>query len=241
MRPVPITPEDPFHWRHYEAEIILTCVRWYLDLPLSYRNVAKLIRERGLEIHHTCVFRWVQVYAPELNKRCRPYLRRTNKSCRVDETYIKVNGESKYLYRAVDSTGQTIDFLLTAKRDAAAAKRFFRKAFQAPHNPSPRVINVDKNAAYPAAVRELKAEGTLSKRTRLRQCRYLNNIVEQDHRTVKRRARLAMGYGSFRTAWKTLQGIETMHMINKGRVRWLAKNDVIGQVKCFQTLFGIAA
>jgi transposase-like protein len=238
---MPITPEDPFHWRHYEGEVILCCVRWYLDLPLSYRNVAKLIQERGLDIHHTCVFRWVQVYSPELNKRCRPYLRPTNKSYRVDETYIKVNGESKYLYRAVDSTGQTIDFLLTAKRDTAAAKRFFRQAFQAPGNPSPRVINVDKNAAYPVAIRELKTEGALAKRCQLRQCRYLNNIVEQDHRAIKRRARLAMGYGSFRTAWKTLQGIETMHMINKGRVRWLAKGDAIGQRKFVHKLFGIAA
>ena len=122
------------------------------------------------------MFRWVQVYAPELNKRCRPYLRPTNKSYRVDETYIKVKGEMKYLYRAVDSTGQTIDFLLTAKRDTAAAKRFFRQAFEAPNNPSPRVINVDKNAAYPAAIRELKAEGALPKRTRLRQCRYLEGV-----------------------------------------------------------------
>jgi transposase-like protein len=121
----------------------------------------------------------------------------------VDETFIKVRGAQKYLYRAVDSTGQAFDFLLTARRDAAAAKRFFRKAFQSPGNPSPRVINVDKNPAYPAAVRELKAEGALSKRCRLRQCRYLNNIVEQDHRTMKRRAQGAMGYGSFRTAWKT--------------------------------------
>ena len=238
---MPITPDDPFHWRHYEGEVILCCVRWYLDLPLSYRNVARLIRERGLPTHHTCVFRWVQVYSPELDKRCRPYLRRTNKSYRVDETYINVKGESKYLYRAVDSTGQTVDFLLTAKRDAAGAKRFFRKAFQSTANPSPRVINVDKNPAYPVAIKELKAEGTLSKRSRLRQCRYLNNIVEQDHRTVKRRARLAMGYGSFRTAWKTLQGIETMHMINKGRVRWLAMGDVVGQVKFFGKLFGIPA
>jgi len=99
---------------------------------------------------------------------------------------------------------------------------------------------VDKNPAYPAAIRELKAEGTLSKRCRLRQCRYLNNIVEQDHRTVKRRSRGAMGYGSFGTAWKTLQGIETMHMINKGRVRWLAKGDVVGQVKFIRTLFAVA-
>jgi transposase-like protein len=199
------------------------------------------MRERGLPTHHTCVFRWVQVYSPELNKRCRPYLRPTNKSYRVDETYIKVSSGSKYLYRAVDSTGQTIDFLLTARRDAAGAKRFFRKVLQSPGNPSPRVINVDKNPAYPVAVRELKAEGALSNRCRLRQCPYLNNILEQDHRTVKRRARLAMGYGSFRTAWKTLQGIETMHMINKGRVRWLAKSDAVGQVKFVHKLFGVAA
>ena len=216
-------------------------MRWYLDFPLSYRHVAKLIRERGLEIHPSCVFRWVQVYAPELNKRCRPYLRPTNKSYRVDETYVKVKGKMKYLYRAVDSTGQTIDFLLTAKRDAAAAKRFFRRVFETPSNPSPRVINGDKNAAYPIAIRELKAEGVLAKRTQLRQCRYLNNRVEQDHRFIKRRTRLAMGYGSFRTAWRTLQGIEAMHRINKGRVRWLAKQDVIGQVRFFHKVFGIAA
>ena len=186
---MPITPSDPFHWRHYEGTVILCCVRWYLDFPLSYRHVAKLIRERGLEIHSSCVFRWVQVYAPELNQRCRPYLRPTNKSYRVDETYVKVKGAMKYLYRAVDSTGQTIDFLLTAKRDAAAAKRFFRQVFQTTSNPFPRVINVDKNAAYPVAVRELKAEGVLPKRTRLRPCRYWNNRVEQDHRFVKRRTR----------------------------------------------------
>ena len=238
---MPITPEDPFHWRHYEGEVILCCVRWYLDLPLSYRNVAKLMRERGLPTHHTCVFRWVQVYSPELNRRCRPYLRPTNKSYRVDETYIKVNGQSKYLYRAVDSSGQTIDFLLVAKRDAAGAKRSFRKIFQSEGNPSPRVINVDKNPAYPIAIRDLKTDGVLSKRCRLRQCRYLNNIVEQDHRTVKRRVRLAMGYRSFRTAWKTLQGIEAMHMISKGRVRWLAKDDALGQVKFIDKLFGVTA
>ena len=103
------------------------------------------------------------------------------------------------------------------------------------------MINVDKNPAYPVAVRALKAEGLLPKRSRLRQCRYLNNIVEQDHRTVKRRARLAMGYRSFRTAWKTLQGIETMHMINKGRVRWLANGDAVGQGHFVARLLGIAA
>ena len=141
----------------------------------------------------------------------------------------------------MDSTGQTIDFLLTAKRDAAAAKRFFCKALNSPGNPIPRVINVDKNRAFPAAVAALKAEGTLPGRVRLRQCKYLNNVVEQDHRTVKKRTWLAKGYGSFPTAWRTLQGIEAMQMIRKGRVRWIAKNDSIAQACFISELFGIAA
>jgi transposase, IS6 family len=115
----------------------------------------------------------VQAYGPELEKRCRPYLKPTSKSYRVDETYVRVKGENKYLYRAVDKHGQTIDFLLTARRDAKAAKRFLRKALSQPGNPHPRVINVDRNRAYPAAVEALKAEGTLRRRCRLRQCKYL--------------------------------------------------------------------
>jgi transposase-like protein len=179
----------------------------------------------------------VQAYAAELNKRCRPHLKATNKSYRVDETYIKVKGQEKYLYRAVDSTGQTIDFLLTAKRDVAAAKRFFRKVFRSSNNPIPRVINVDKNPAYPAAIRALKREGVLPRRVRLRQCKYLNNIVEQDHRSVKKRTWLAKGYGSFQSAWRTLEGIETVNMIRKGRVRWVTKDDVSAQARFVAKLF----
>ncbi len=182
----------------------------------------------------------MQVYAPELDKRCRPHLKPTNKSYRVDETYIKVKGRDRYLYRAVDSNGQTIDFLLTAKRDAASAKRFFRKALVESANLQPRVINVDKNPAYPAAIAQLKAEGAVRRRCQVRQCKYLNNILEQDHRTVKQRTRLAMGYGSFRSAWRTLQGIEAVHMIRKGRVRWVGKSDIAGQAKFIDKLFGIA-
>ena len=135
------------------------------------------------------------IYGPDLNNRCRAHLKRTNKSYRVDETYIRIKGQDQYLYRAVDSTWQTIDFLLTAKRDAAAAKRLFRKMLLDPANPQPRVINVDKNRAYPAAVDGLKVEGTLRRRCRLRQCKYLNNVVEQDHRV------------SFSSAWRTLLGL----------------------------------
>jgi IS6 family transposase len=123
-----------------------------------------------------------------------------------------------YQKRALDSTGQTIDFLLTAKRDTAAAKRFLRRAIDASVNPMPRVMNVDKNPAYPAAVEALKADGIIPRRVALRQCKYLNNVIEQDHRTVKKRVWLAKGYGSFQSAWQTLQGIETVNMIRKGRV-----------------------
>jgi transposase, IS6 family len=232
--------KNDFKWRRYQGQLILLSVRWYLTFTLSYRQLERMLREQGWAVDHTSVFRWVQRYGPELAKRCRAFLKPTNRSYRTDETYIKVKGKDRYLYRAVDSTGQTIDFLLTAKRDKAAAKRFFQRALRDSVNVMPRVINVDKNAAYPAAVQELKAEGVLSRRCRLRQCKFLNNIVEQDHRTVKRRTRLAMGYGSFRTAWRTIQGIETMHLISKGRVRRVPKGDVVAQVRFIHKLFGLA-
>ena len=217
------------------------CVRLYLRYPLSYEHVSELAAERGVGVDASCIWRWVQAYASELNKRCRPHLKPVNKSYRIDETYIRVKGEDKYLYRAVDSVGQTIDFLLTARRDTAAAKRFLLRAIDASGNPMPRVMNVDRNPSYPAAVEAMKAEGTLPRRVVLRRCKYLNNVIEQDHRTVKKRVWLAKGYGSFQTAWRTIQGIETVHMIRKGRVRWLAKGDAVGQARFIAGLFGLAA
>ena len=133
---------NPFKWRHHQSEIILLCARWYLRYSLSYRNLEEMMNERGLSVDHTTIYRWVQAYGLELEKRCRPHLRPTNDSFRVDETYVKIKGQWYYLYRAVDSTGQTIDFMLTAKRDARAAKRFFRKMLKAPKHQCPRVINV---------------------------------------------------------------------------------------------------
>jgi IS6 family transposase len=233
--------KNDFKWRRYQGQLILLSVRWYLTYTLSYRQLERMLREQGWSVDHTSLFRWVQRYGPELAQRCRAFLKPTNRSYRVDETYIKVKGKDRYLYRAVDSTGQTIDFLLTAKRNKASAKRFFQKALRGSVNVRPRVINVDKNPAYPAAFQELKAEGVLSRRCRLRQCKFLNNIVEQDHRTVKRRTKLAMGYGSFRTAWRTIQGIETMHLIRKGRVRRVPKDDVAAQIRFLHRLFGLPA
>ena len=124
---MPITATNPFKGRHYPGEVILSAVRWYLRYPLAYLHVSELLRERGLFVDASCVWRWVQAYAPEINRRCRQHLKPTNKSYRVDETYIKVKGEDRYLYRAVDSTGQTIELLLTAKRDADSPKRFLSK------------------------------------------------------------------------------------------------------------------
>jgi transposase-like protein len=147
----------------------------------------------------------------------------------------------KYLYRAVDSTGQTIDFLLTAKRDAAAAKRFLYKLWSCPSNPIPRVINVDQNPAYPAAIHALQQEGMLPRRVRLRQCKFLNNVLEQDHRVSKRRTWLAKGYNNFPSARRTLEGIETLHMIRKGRVRRVPKKDVVAEARFVAQLFGLAA
>jgi len=238
---VPITAANPFKWRHYPGDIILWCVRWYLRYPLSVAQMSEMAVERGLFISPSCVWRWVQVYGPELDRRCRRHLKPTNRSWRLDETYIKVKGRERFLYRAVDSTGQTINFLLTAKRDAAAAKRFFRRALAQLGNAMPRVINVHKNRAYPVAVQDLKQQGTIRRGCHLRQSKFLNNVVEQDHRNVKRRTWLAKGYGSIYTAWRTLRGIEAMDMIRKGRARRVAKSDTVAQIKFVEMLFGIAA
>ena len=229
-----------FKWRHYEANIILRCLRWYCAYPLSYRQLAEMVNERGMNVHHTTVFRWVQEYGPEIDKRCRPHLKLTNDSWRVDETYIKVKGKDRYLYRAVDSQGNTLDFLLTAKRDAEAAKRFFRKALSAVHTQEPRVINVDKNAAYPKAVDELKEKEELAEQLELRQNKYLNNRVEQDHRGIKRLIKPSMGFGSFNTARRTLRGYEIMNMIRKGQIQGVAKGAIIDRVKFIAQIFGVA-
>ena len=195
--------------------------------------------ERSVSVDHVTIWRWVQRYAPELNRRCRPELRPTNGSWRVDETYLRVAGKWTYLYRAVDSTGATIDFLLSAKRDTNAAKRFFQKALRSPGHPRPRVINVDGNPAYPKAISELKRSGELGRRCRCRPVRYLNNIVEQDHRSIKRRVRSSQGFRSFHSAARTIEGIETINMIRKGQVRWLAPGDIAGQVAFVTRLFDL--
>src|SRR3984893_18639270 len=165
-----------FKWRQFEPEVILLAVSWYLRFSLSYRDVEELLGERGLSVDHVTVWRWVQRYAPEIQRRLRTRLRPTNDSWRGDGTYIRVKGKWVYLYRAVDSTGATIGFLLSAKRDEAAAERFLAKALRGENHPAPRVINTDKHAAYPPAIAELKADGVLDENSKHRPVQYLNNI-----------------------------------------------------------------
>ena len=251
-----MNPKQPFKWRHFQQEIILLNVRWYLRYPLSYRNLEEMMLERGLDVDHSTIGRWVLAYSPEIDERTRRHLKLTNDSWKVDETYVKVNGEWKYLYRAVDSESNTLDFMLSARRNKKAAKRFwlrpyaeetsaravrfFKKVLKARHNRQPRVINVDKNAAYPPAIKELKSEKVLEEKSKLRQVKYLNNRVEQDHRGVKRITNAGLGYKSFHTACRTIRGIEIMHMINKGQVEGVRTKDVLGQKKFVESLFGIA-
>ena len=229
-----------FKWRQFEPQCILMAVGWYLRFSLSYRDVEVLLLDRGMSADHVTVWRWVQRYAPELDRRLRSHLKPTNKSWRVDETYIRVKGKWTCLYRAVDSTGASIDFLLSARRDAAAAKRFFQKALCASNHPTPRVINVDRNPSYPPVVEALKSEGTLQRRCRLRPVQYLNNILEQDHRAIKRRVRASQGFRSFWGAYRTIQGYEAVHAIRKGQARWVGVGQIVHQLHFIASLFQIA-
>jgi transposase, IS6 family len=230
-----------FKWRQTEPAIILCAVRWYLRYSLSLRNVEELLKERGLEADHTTVWRWVQRYGPELEQRLRRHLKPTNKSWRVDETYIRVKGRWCYLYRAIDSAGSTIDFLLSAKRDADTAKRLFRKALRDRAHPQPRVINTDLALIYPAAISAIKKEGILPSRCRHRPVQYLNNIIEQDHRAIKRRVNAKQGFREFHAARRTIKGYEAIHMLRKRQVRWVSGTDVRRQNQFINKAFELAA
>ncbi|TDB53162.1 MULTISPECIES: IS6 family transposase [Bacillaceae] len=230
--------ENLFKWKQYQPDIILLTVRWYLRYNLSFRDVVEMMEERGLSIAHTTIMRWVHQYGLELDERVRRHLKPTNDSWRVDETYVKVKGQWMYLYRAVDSEGNTIDFYLNKTRDHKAAKRFFKKALRSFHVSKPRVITVDKNPAYPMAIEELKKEKKMPVGIQIRQVKYLNNIVEQDHRFIKKKVRSMLGLKSFRTATSILSGIDAMHIIKKGQLV-LRDNSVQNQVKFIHQLFGL--
>ncbi|MET3140000.1 putative transposase [Undibacterium sp. GrIS 1.2] len=197
---------------HYPLEVMMLCVRWYVAYPLSFRHIEEMMGERGVVVDHATLHRWAVKILPVLAKIFRSRKRSVGRSWRMDETYIKVKGQWKYLYRAVDKQGMTMDFLLTAKRDMAAAKRFFNKAMGA--NGDPDKVAMDESGANKAAIDAINI-GRVQPIV-VRQVKYLNNIVEQDHRGIKRITKPMLNFKSFRSASAVLAGVELMHMIRKG-------------------------
>jgi len=204
--------------RHFPKPIILTAIRWYLAYSLSYRDVEELLAERGIVVDHSTIARWVMRYSPLLLGAFRRRRRDVGTSWRMDETYIRVRGTWMYQYRAVDTSGHTIDFYFSERRDATAAHRFLRRAIR--QHRCPTTITIDGSAANYAAIE--RANKTRRKhrmpRIAIRRCRYLNNVVEQDHRGIKRRVRLMLGFKSAASAAVTLGGVELIHMIRKGQL-----------------------
>jgi IS6 family transposase len=232
---------SPFKWRHYAPDVILLCVRWCCRYPLSYRDVEEMMRERGLTVDRVTAFSRVQRYAPEINRRMRRHPKMSGTSYRLDETYVKVGTEWKYLYRAVDSAGDTIELVLSAKRDVTAAERFFKKLMRADRRRPPFTIGTDKHASYPAAFATSVKEVILPVDCKLRRVKYLNNVVEQDHRAIRRRWRAMQRFRSLHTAERTPGGVEALHAMGKGQVKRLDGRDMIGQAKFVAGLFGVAA
>jgi transposase-like protein len=207
--------DELFKGRHFDREIIILCVRWYLRFKLSYRDLVEMIAERGVDLAHTTIMRWIQRFVPEFEKRWNRFAYKAGRSWRVDQTYVKIKGRWTYLYHA-DSDGKTIDFLLRANRDVAAAKAFFQRAFNS-QSRLPRAITLDGYQASHRAAREFLGEHRRGGRTEARSSKGLNNLIEQDHRSLKLRLGPMLGFKRFRRASITIAGIELMHRIRKGQ------------------------
>jgi putative transposase len=212
-----------FKWRHFQKEIILLVVRWYLSYALSYRDIEEMMLERGIKVDHSTINRWVVCYAPLLENEFRKsYKRKVGSSWRMDETYIKIKGVWHYLYRAVDKEGKTIDFMLSKNRDEASAKAFFIKAIGS--SGLPEKVTIDKCGANNAGLNAINLQliifalmGAALLQINIRKIKYLNNIVEQDHRGIKRIINPMLGFKAFHSAEATLAGIELYRMLRKSQ------------------------
>ena len=210
-----VSVDKLFAGRHFDAEIVVWCVRWYLSFKLSYRDLVSMMSGRGIRLAHRTILRWVQHYTPDFEKRWKRYARPVGGSWRMDETYVR--SEWVYLYRAVDKAGKTVDFFLSRQRDINAAKAFLRKAMKGQRLPAK--VTLDAYAASHRAVAELKDSAELPKRVLVRSSKYLNNLIEQDHRRIKQRLRPMLGLKSFETAANVISGIELAEKIKKGQFK----------------------
>lgn len=232
-----------FKGRHFRSEVILWAVRWYCRYGISYRDLETMLAERGVGVDHSTIYRWVQRYAPEMEKRLRWYWKRPgfSRSWRVDETYIKVKGRWTYLYRAVDKDGDTIDFYLSPTRNAKAAKRFPGKAVNGLKDwEKPETINTDKAPTYGIAISELKKDGRLPDTVQHRQVKYLNNVIEADHGKLRQLIRPVRGFKTLRTAYATIKGFEVMRALKKGQTKFFQLQEgIMGEVRLIERQFGI--
>ncbi|WP_409564989.1 IS6 family transposase [Microvirga sp.] len=214
-----------FKGRHFDRSVILLCVRWYLAYSLSLRDLEEMMAERGVQVDHATIHRWTVHYAPllleQFNRRKRPVTDKWH----VDETYIKVRGQWRYLYRAIDSNGDTVEFWFSERRNLAAAKRFLNRALK--RHGRPERIVIDGSQTNREAILACDTDSRLRDRSRrklkpvrVRQSRCLNNRIEQDHRAVKRRVRPMLGLKSMASAQAILGGIEMVHMMRKGQAKY---------------------
>lgn len=233
--------KNEFKGRHFNGEIILFCLRWYLQTSLSYQQVADLVTERGFKVNKSTVWRWVQHYSPRLKKKITKYLKNSTSVHHYDETYIKVKGKQCYLYRAVDSYGDTLDFFLSSKKDKSSAIQFLKHLLSRDHVTPPGTIVTDKNPSYPAAIQSLKEINVLKSNLRHVKHKRENNILESDHCFVKRRIKYSLWFQTLNSAQRTIAGYESMHMIRKGQLRYVRKNDPVSQKRFVENLFGAAA
>jgi transposase-like protein len=229
-----------FKRRRFSVEIILLCVRWYCKYGISYRDLAEMMSERGVAVDPSTIFRWVQRYAPEIEKRVRQHQGPRSGSWRVDETYVRVGGRWRYLFRAVDKHGRLIAFMLSDRRNTNAAYRFLRNAIKAMSTYPPSSITTDKLASYPKAILRLQNEGLLPIDVVHRTSKYLNNILEADHGALKRVIRPTRGFQTMKTAAATLTGFEIMRMIRRGHCIQ-RECQATGEIRLVNQLFGLAA
>ena len=233
---------NPFHGRHFQGEIILWAIRWYCKYGISYRELQEMLAERGVNVDHTTIYRWVQRYAPEMEKRLRWYWRNPTDlhSWHMDETYIKVNGKWTYLYRAVDQRGHTIDFYLSSRRNSQSAYRFLSKIFNNVKKwQIPKIINTDKAPTYGRALSRLKREGKCPESLKHQQIKYKNNVIECDHGKLKRIIKPMLGFKSMKTAYASIKGIEVMRALRKGQASLFYRGHALGEMYLVNRVFGI--